>query len=109
MGEASRARSQAARESKRVEILRKKMRHQARTREDALLANFLLDFADARGDKLGQQELDDWQILVGCDEEYLMNLVSGKQEAPTELDTPVLHQMRDYLSTTFSGTRNPFS
>merc|ERR1719506_1794244 len=41
-----------------LQIARKKMIHQARSREDGLLANFLLDFAKTQGESLKAQDLE---------------------------------------------------
>mmetsp|Transcript_95661 Transcript_95661/g.175153 ORF Transcript_95661/g.175153 Transcript_95661/m.175153 type:complete len:158 (+) Transcript_95661:67-540(+) len=96
----------------KLEVARKKMKHQARCRQDALLANFLLDFASARGETLDAQDIEHWQELMYVDEEFLMNLVADKveeEDIPKELNTPLLHKMREYMTKTFSGSRNPFS
>mmetsp|Transcript_27600 Transcript_27600/g.91652 ORF Transcript_27600/g.91652 Transcript_27600/m.91652 type:complete len:91 (-) Transcript_27600:88-360(-) len=88
-------------------ILRKKMKHQARSRDDGLLGNYLGEFADRHADDLQDQELLDWQELMECDCETVMNLVAGYQEASPELDTPLLQRMRKDLVD--SPPRNPFA
>eukprot|EP00747_Dinoflagellata_sp_TGD_P178729 gnl/TRDRNA2_/TRDRNA2_28206_c0_seq2.p1 gnl/TRDRNA2_/TRDRNA2_28206_c0~~gnl/TRDRNA2_/TRDRNA2_28206_c0_seq2.p1 ORF type:complete len:159 (+),score=25.84 gnl/TRDRNA2_/TRDRNA2_28206_c0_seq2:47-523(+) len=98
--------SGTAEDEKRAAIARKKMLHQARTREDSLLADFLLGFAEARGNELRMQELQDWQKLMDCDDELLMNLVAGHEAPPPELDTAVLRKAKEYLAE--HGPRDPY-
>eukprot|EP00929_Paragymnodinium_shiwhaense_P007513 TRINITY_DN111433_c0_g1_i1.p1 TRINITY_DN111433_c0_g1~~TRINITY_DN111433_c0_g1_i1.p1 ORF type:complete len:149 (-),score=40.40 TRINITY_DN111433_c0_g1_i1:60-506(-) len=87
-------------------IARKKMKHQARTREDSLLADYLLGFAEAKSESFGNEEIAQWQKLMDCDDELLMNLVAGFEEVPEELDSTALQAMREYLSA--QGPRDPF-
>mmetsp|Transcript_50305 Transcript_50305/g.145895 ORF Transcript_50305/g.145895 Transcript_50305/m.145895 type:complete len:172 (-) Transcript_50305:34-549(-) len=96
----------AAVDEKRLAVLRKKMKHQARSREDALLADFLVRFVENHSEELSGQDLLDWQRLMDCEDELLMNLLAGYEDAPEGLDTGVLQKARAYLAT--AGPRNPF-
>uniref|UniRef100_A0A7S4SYP6 Uncharacterized protein n=1 Tax=Alexandrium monilatum TaxID=311494 RepID=A0A7S4SYP6_9DINO len=91
---------------KRLLIMRKKMRHQARSRDDALLGDFLAGFAEAQGEALGMGDLEDWQQLMRCDDELLMNLIAGYEAPPVELDTQLLQMVRKYMAS--HGPQNPF-
>eukprot|EP00927_Polykrikos_kofoidii_P018713 TRINITY_DN18701_c0_g1_i1.p1 TRINITY_DN18701_c0_g1~~TRINITY_DN18701_c0_g1_i1.p1 ORF type:complete len:159 (+),score=34.11 TRINITY_DN18701_c0_g1_i1:70-546(+) len=92
--------SSEADEQHRLLVLRKKMRHQARTREDALLANFLSAFVEAHGEELAAEDLEAWQRLMECDDELIMNWAAKKEEPPEAFDTELLKRLRHHLSTT---------
>mmetsp|Transcript_87669 Transcript_87669/g.195116 ORF Transcript_87669/g.195116 Transcript_87669/m.195116 type:complete len:118 (-) Transcript_87669:69-422(-) len=85
-------------EDKSVLIMRKKMRHQARQRDDAMLGDFLIGFVEAHSAELDRQSLEDWQQLMQCDCETLLNLAADKVEVPKELDTPLLHRLKEFCT-----------
>jgi len=82
------------------EVLRKRLRHQARGRGWMEAAEFLNAFAEASNHfaGMGVQELQALDRLFRCDDMFLMRLVSGKTVAPEELDTPALQRLKLFFS-----------
>eukprot|EP00746_Dinoflagellata_sp_MGD_P021377 gnl/MRDRNA2_/MRDRNA2_149898_c0_seq1.p1 gnl/MRDRNA2_/MRDRNA2_149898_c0~~gnl/MRDRNA2_/MRDRNA2_149898_c0_seq1.p1 ORF type:complete len:146 (-),score=25.03 gnl/MRDRNA2_/MRDRNA2_149898_c0_seq1:17-454(-) len=93
---------------KNILVMRKKMQHQARSRMDPLVADFLLAFAQTRGNSLEMADLEAWQDLMALDDVALQHaLMSNIEEVPEEMKTEMLTGLREYLEAT--GPRNPFS
>eukprot|EP00933_Yihiella_yeosuensis_P023097 TRINITY_DN18038_c1_g2_i1.p1 TRINITY_DN18038_c1_g2~~TRINITY_DN18038_c1_g2_i1.p1 ORF type:complete len:155 (+),score=23.76 TRINITY_DN18038_c1_g2_i1:124-588(+) len=83
---------------KKLLIMRKKMKHQARSRQDGMLADFLVGFVEEHGNSLDDKDLEDWQNLLSVDCETLMNLAAEKDEVPPELDTALLKKVQVFLA-----------
>eukprot|EP00931_Biecheleriopsis_adriatica_P073522 TRINITY_DN47786_c0_g1_i1.p1 TRINITY_DN47786_c0_g1~~TRINITY_DN47786_c0_g1_i1.p1 ORF type:complete len:180 (-),score=35.34 TRINITY_DN47786_c0_g1_i1:14-511(-) len=88
----------SADEEKALLIMRKRMRHQARQRDDGMLGDFLLGFIEAHSESLDRQNLEDWQELMAVNDEFLMNLCANKIDVPKELDTNLLRQVKAFCA-----------
>lgn len=53
-------------------------------------------FADAEIDRLGDDEMDDYELLMEAPDRDLFQWLTGEAETPGNYDTPVFRRIRDF-------------
>jgi succinate dehydrogenase assembly factor 2 len=90
-----------------LEVLRKRLLYRSKQRGWLEVDLLMGAFADAHLGAMGEVELRAYERLLNRETLDLYNFVTGKDEAPPELQGPLLEKVKEYVATSPLGKADP--
>lgn len=90
-----------------LEVLRKRLLYRSKQRGWLEVDLLMGAFADAHLGAMGEVELRAYERLLNRETLDLYNFITGKDEAPPELQGPLLEKVKEYVATSPLGKADP--